>query len=391
MMVALAATGHVLVGAYGPRPDLAARQSLTDALESEIESGAAVTAQQEFPEGEFFSHVLTGISQARLGGADNLDRARAHLAALQEPAVLARFGEGLVPEHGVFALGWSLQLAVDIARASGTSSDVAVAVGLASRVSAALERYDSPYLPSYPGQFWPCDTVVAVAGLVAALELPGLADPDQERWLTATWRWLDTVRARQTADGILLPHRVDAAGEVLEGPRGSSQAIIQTFWPIIDPADATTWDAFVSAFVTREAGLVGVREHPRGVDGQGDVDSGPLVAGVSLSASAVALGAAIANGDAALADSLAGEAEVFGLPSRLGPRRYALGLAPIGEAFLAFSWSRAPQRPTVPSRAPLPAWPLWWGSGLVVAGVAAYGLSRTRRSPHAPVEQSRDA
>src|SRR5690606_27342284 len=129
-----------------------------------------------------------------------------------------------------------------------------------------------------------CDTVVAVAGLVAALELPGLADPDQDRWLTATWRWLDAVRARQAADGILLPHRVDAAGEVLEGPRGSSQAIIQTFWPIIDPADTTPWEAFVSAFVTREAGLVGVREHPRGVDGQGDVDSGPLVAGVSLSA-----------------------------------------------------------------------------------------------------------
>lgn len=175
LVVALAGSLHVVVGAYGPRPDRAARQSLADALELEIDRGAAVAAQQQFPEGEFFSHVLTGIAQARLGGEANLVRARGHLAAAREAGVLARFGTGLLPDHGVFAEGWSLQLAVDIASASGTESDRTVAVGLASRIVAALEQQASPYLASYPGQFWPCDTVVAVAGVAAALEVPGLA------------------------------------------------------------------------------------------------------------------------------------------------------------------------------------------------------------------------
>lgn len=192
------------------------------------------------------------------------------------------------------------------------------------------------------------------------------------------------MRQLQASEGVLLPHRVDEAGRALEAPRGSSQSIIQTFWPAIAPADRAQWQAFVDAFVTREAGLVGVREHPRGSSGGGDVDSGPLIAGVSLSASAVTLGAATANGDRALAEGLSGEAEVFGVPARLGPRRYGFGLAPIGEAFLGFAWSRTALRPAGPSTAPLPAWPLWWGPGLVVAGLAGYGLVRLSRGSRAP-------
>lgn len=378
VVLAMAASAHVVAGAYGPRPGPVEQQSVVDALETEIDRGAAIAAQQQFPEGEFFSHVLIGIAQARLGGETNLVRARAHLAALQQPSVLARFGDGMIPEHGIFAVGWSLHLAVDVAAASGRAEDQAVVARLASRVAAALERSASPYLASYPGQYWPCDTVVAVAGLATALELPGLDPPDTERLLAAIWRWLEKVRPLRSVDGVLLPHRVDGAGRTVEGPRGSSQAIIQTFWPAIAPDDTASWQAFVDRFVTREAGLVGVREHPRGAHGAGDVDSGPLVAGVSLSASAVALGAALANGDRSLADSLAAEAEVFGLPARLGPRRYGFGLAPIGEAFLAFSWSRAPLRDPVGPSAPLPAWPLWWGPGLLVAGMAGYGWWRTR-------------
>ncbi len=39
--------------------------------------------------------------------------------------------------------------------------------------------------------------------------------------------------------------------------------------------------------------IPGVREYPRGINGSGDIDSGPLFFGISLSASTVTLGAAL--------------------------------------------------------------------------------------------------
>ena len=114
--------------------------------------------------------------------------------------------------------------------------------------------------------------------------------------------------------------------------------------------------------MVREAGLVGVREFSRGQDGVGDVDSGPLLLGVSASASAVTLAAARAIGDIELAEDLSREAELLGLPSRWGgEHRYALGLLPVGDAFLA--WARTQPLELVPQvggdeTSVRPWWPL---------------------------------
>lgn len=81
--------------------------------------------------------------------------------------------------------------------------------------------------------------------------------------------------------------------------------------------DADTWSRFVETFVVREAGLVGVREYPQGQSGAGDVDSGPLVLGVSASASVVTLAAARTVGDTRLVQALDREAELLGLPIRV--------------------------------------------------------------------------
>ena len=94
-----------------------------------------------------------------------------------------------------------------------------------------------------------------------------------------------------------------------------------------------------------------MRKYPRGSEGSGDVDSGPLVLGVSASASAstVALAAARIVGDAELASDLDREAELLGLPTRWGgERRYRLGLLPVGDAFLAWARTRVAGSPLTP-------------------------------------------
>ena len=160
--------------------------------------------------------------------------------------------------------------------------------------------------------------------------------------------------------------------------RGASQASIQAFLPDIDPVRAAReWRVFKEQFVVSELGLVGVREYPRGVADDGDVDSGPLVAGVSASASAVTLAAARRNGDLELAKVLDREADLLGLPLPMGSgAAFALGLMPVGDAFVA--WARsAPLGAALDVPSPQPWFWLFWLLALV-PGVVALWMCRRR-------------
>ena len=326
-----AALGVVLAGrigwvAYGPEPGPRASAAQVRFLQHALDTGGAERMQQLFPEGSFFLRALTASAATAVPEPD-LGRARALRDGLEAPESVAVFGSGMVPEHGIFAAGWSLMVAVEVARASGAPEDTEGVRRRAVVVEDALRGSQSGFLEGYPGQYWPCDTVVAAASLAAAGVLL-----DQPGWLATVRAWRDQVAGPSGANGLslgLLPHRVDQTGAALEGPRGSSQSIIQVFWPTIGSAlgegpDERSWAQFRAAFVVCEAGLVGVREYPLGTVGTGDVDSGPLPLGISLSASAVTLAAARANGDAVLATDLSREAELLGLPvSGASVRRYA--------------------------------------------------------------------
>jgi hypothetical protein len=346
---------------YGPTPTGSTTQAQARFLQRAIAGGAGDQMQRLFPEGDYFLRALTAMAEARTPAAD-LDAVRVLRDSLDRPESVAVFGSGMVPEHGIFQAGWALAVAVDLARASGTPADADDVRRRAAVVESALRGSRSGFLEGYPGQYWPCDTVVAASALADAAVLL-----NRPAWLDTvrTWRSLATTRVDPTTG--LLPHRVDADGRPLDGPRGSSQSIIQAFWPAVGRAldgrvDPAAWEAFRQTFVVREAGLVGVREFPRGQDGPGDVDSGPLLLGVSASASTVTLAAARAIGDTELADDLSREAELLGLPSRWGgEQRYALGLLPVGDAFLA--WARTRPLELVPQiggdeTSVRPWWPL---------------------------------
>ena len=143
----------------------------------------------------------------------------------------------------------------------------------------------------------------------------------------------------------------------------------------IDPAVAAAqYDVFERVFATRFAGLLpAVREYPRGTRGTGDVDSGPVVLGVSAPASVVGIAAARMVGREAAAADLRASPEVLGFPVQWGGRRsYAFGVLPVGEAFLAWAsvvrpWNVPPAAPS--SGSPFGAWRWIWsvGWGLLLA------------------------
>ena len=173
-------------------------------------------------------------------------------------------------------------------------------VDLTRSVAIALHRrmLESPSLhaETYPGQTFVADNAVVVACLALAQPL----FPDDTLDISKAW----TERARRNfldpATGLMV-FRLTREGEVLEQSRGSGVAWGIFYLSYADRAFAEQQyrklhDTMAS---TALLSLVhGIREYPPGVEGTGDVDSGPVVLGLSPSGTGFALaGATIARDD----------------------------------------------------------------------------------------------
>jgi hypothetical protein len=369
-------------------------------LRASLESGGGEAAQQQFPEGYFFSSALYGLAWTDLAAGGGVDASAARAEArwaldrLESPAGRSAFNDALMPKYGIFYAGWSLLLRSEVASldpaAVGTDERdriVADSVAVASAFEDNLDAGGSPFLVAYSNQSWPVDSVVAIAALRRA---DHVTDQDHGQLID---RWLRRVNDLVDPRTGLLPHQTDPkTGAVVQGSRGSSQSIIQRMWPTVDPGTASeVYRRFRTQFVATWAGFVGIREYPDGMDGPGDVDSGPLVVGFSASASAVAIGAARANGDEGLAVAIVHEADAFGVPLTIGgKRRYAFGAVPIGDAFLTWARSTPP--------APVSDYPTmagWWPFLLVlpwtIVGASWLLVVRSRRRKTHSTSTAEDA
>lgn len=337
-------------------------------LRDALDSGSADRMQQLFPEGYFFSYALYGLAWVDVGARDTalreraLTEARWALAHTDSAAGRAVFSQTLDPPYGVFYQGWSTWLRGGVAQLHGPDAPElprlrADARALAAAFQAKLDGSGSPFLTAYPGQAWPCDSVVGLAAVRRADRLTG----DDHATLVGTW--LAAADSRRDQRTGLLPHTVDpTSGQPTDLARATSQVIILRFLAEVDPAHgAADWTRFRQHFASTVPGVPGIREWPVGVDRTGDVDSGPLLLGLSASASAVALGDAVIYRDPAAAAALTGLAETTGLAIELrGKRRYLGGALPIGDAFLTWSLTARPGVVAAEGDGPSWTWRLPW-------------------------------
>ncbi|GLY03858.1 hypothetical protein [Actinoplanes sp. NBRC 101535] len=368
-------------------------------LKQELASGADTEAQEQFPEGYYFLNVLYGLSWVELGqrGVEPVraaEEAEWALARVESEAGRAPFDAGATPAYGVFYAGWTNWLRGGLLTLRKDPKQEARFLADSEALAGAFTAAASPFLPAYPGEAWPCDSTVAIASLRLADGLSG-----RTRFTPVVDRWVSRVKGLVDPETGLLPHQVDAVtGRAQSGARGSSQAIIQRFLPDVDPKFARQqYELFRDQFLDRPLGLVpAVREYPHGVDGVADVDSGPLLLGVSLSATVVAMGAAQAQGDRSLASALGNVGEVAGVPLDMpSTKRYAFGAVPVGDAFLA--WSKTARSWTgFGVSPPAPVIDGWWRVPLLalflLLGLAPWLPGLYRRSPLAvatPARKSR--
>lgn len=173
----------------------------------------------------------------------------------------------------------------------------------------------SPYglLDDYPDQCFPADVAAAVANIRKADVLLGT---DHSAFAQRAMRGF---QGRLADERGLPPYMAGSKEGVCWGPsRGCSNSYLCLFAPVAWPEfGVQLYSAYDCYFWQERWGGAGFREFPKDMPGTNwywDVDSGPVVAGHGISASAFGLGAARINGRMDEAYPLSAEILAFSWP-----------------------------------------------------------------------------
>lgn len=202
-------------------------------------------------------------------------------------------------------------LAMDAACLLGGERDEQLHDEIVNALARRFEDSERGLLETYPAETYLPDNVVAMAGIAQYDVCIGA--PRHRELIDA---WLAKLKKHWLDDGVL----VFAPGQPA---RGSGAAWNSFYLPLIDEVFAAEqsermWTKFGDTTVAGWLG--GIREWPVGVERDGDVDSGPLVFGISPSATGYALGDAVKR-DRPIAAAILRNAEFTGVTFN---GRYAL-------------------------------------------------------------------
>ncbi|MBD2766760.1 hypothetical protein IC235_02505 [Hymenobacter sp. BT664] len=215
-----------------------------------------------------------------------------------------------------------------------------------------FRRAPSHCLASYPGQIWVPDNTVALASLSLHSQLTG------SPYGQYCAQWVRYARQHLTnrSSGLLVS-RPRTGQHDSEAPRGSMLGWSIYFLYHFDPAYAAEQYHLYQRQFSTNLGLVQLyKEWPGNfATSAGDVDSGPLILGYGIPATAFAFGNAVALRDWRNAQRLRrvisiGSREVnTGDELRYSVRVVDLPVSPLAEALLLHAETMTPWRPFHPS------------------------------------------
>lgn len=214
------------------------------------------------------------------------------------------------------------------------------------RISRALARRAaaSPQglLETYPHEAYPVDNASVIASLILHARNSG------ENHDAALARSLDHFRnAWRDPESRLLHQAVDSqTGLPTDNPRASGTALAAVLLGYAEREISR--DLYTSLQAGCADSLFGfgyVREYPDNRKGHGDVDSGPLIFGISPSGCGFSLAAARAFGDRETFVSLYRTAHLMGTPADINGRRTYVTGGPLGNAILLTMLTTSPHLP----------------------------------------------
>ena len=308
-----------------------------------IDNGAPESMQKLFPEGAYFCYVLHGLTWVEAGLREPtlkpqaIRQAKWSLAKLDSPQCRSPFPSELPPDHGMFYSAWKvhLQAGVVLLQQGQDASDLDSLKAQCDAAADSLNAAGTPFLASYRGSVWPCDTVPAIHALRIHDHVT-----QQNGYDEVIEKWLRDVTERLDPETGLIPHTANVHdGQPGDGARATSQVILLRMLADVDAEfSAQQYDIFRQRFLNTFFGMPCVREYPTGVHGRGDIDSGPLIFDRSLSGTVFTIGLAQIYGDQQVAEAIATTGEAVGLPwTSQNEKRYVGGMLPIGDIMVAYS------------------------------------------------------
>ncbi len=256
-----------------------------------------------------------------------------------DPAVLAGSHGHAYLAYAAMAVGMSLLVDDDPLPADVRTTYDALIAAYIRRLDAST----TGLIETYPGEAFPTD----VAAVAAAIAIHGRVTHD---WHRATLdRWGDAVRSVQI-DPVsgLVYQRLDAVtGTPHDSPRASGTGLAAYFAGFADRTVARDLTAGLLRQERQFDGFGGIREYPGDVAGSGDVDSGPVLLGISVSATGFALAPCRAYGHRASFNRLYRTTDLFGMPvaesaGSVDTFRFRTG-GPIGNALLLAFLTSGPE------------------------------------------------
>ena len=339
---------------YWPSPLARSNHETPVSLRQQLNANAKVLTsdaprqmQSLFPEGYFFCHALHGLTWVEAAQrdpsltAEAIENAKLAYANLESEECRATFSSDLPPDHGAFYSAWKVHLLAGIVmlEADSNSNDFADdLLDLQQQCDdwqSLLQQSSEPFFESYHGGTWPCDTVPAIHAMRTCDMIT-----EEEKYQSTIDQWLTDVKARLDATTGLIPHSNLADGDQTGQGRATSQMIILRMMPDLDEAFAQQqYTVFREQFLTSFGGIPCLFEY---ADGQGssvgDVDTGPLIFGRSISGTVFMIGVAQIYDDNPVADAIATAGEAVGLPwTWADEKRYVGGVLPIGDIMVAYS------------------------------------------------------
>lgn len=351
-----------MLGNRPPEQDVAFAHGVAHEVTSGVSTASFHTGSARFDgEWAFGTYLMAtlGLGQVVLGHPE--ERARLLPAMRQSAARLTQnqtssFGteawgnvglDTLADGHGHGYLGYA-NLALSMLRlVEPTTPQAPLNDQLTEALARRLAEAPHGLFETYPGEAYPPDMSM-VAGSIAlhdcALGRP--ERPFMPAWRQAFSRYVDR------RSGLLYQAADAATGAPLGPPRGSGTAIAVYSLAFADRALSEQLYAGLRRQAVNLLGFGMMREYPSEHIGTGDIDSGPVLFGVGVSATGFALAAARLHGDDALFTRLYRTTELFGVPLGDSTSRHFMSGGPLGNAILlamttaSSEWSRHCRRPT---------------------------------------------
>ena len=196
-----------------------------------------------------------------------------------------------------------------------------------------LERAKIGLLQTYPSEVYPMDNCAVVSSIALHEKL----NPSGHAEVLPRFKQVLRDHYIDDETGLLIQAVSFHSGLPIDDPRGSGTLLGLYFLSFVDAElSRELYEAAQRELPGYFLGYGGMREYPRGVSGFGDIDSGPIMFGFSMSSTGFALGGSRIHGDRGLFKGLYATLDMCGAPLKRGESIEFVSGGPLGNT-IAFA------------------------------------------------------